>query len=281
MGICTAYPCDRTGRARSTFSTISRTSGTFSPVLAVLVDFTVISMGISLHIHVTRTGRARSTFSPLSPDLHVFAQFCMARFSGVSLHIRWAIGHCISMGTDRTCPFLARFLRSSPRRCTFSPVLASFPVDFTAYPVSTGPDVPVRARILPCIPGLARFSPVLARFSGFHCRPCLPGLARFRPVLAVLVDFTAYPRGFHCISDGNGPALFARVSRFLHVSGPCTCTFSPRFVPSLVDLHCSYPWRDFSCISDGNGPALLPVYSVFYTFLARVLVTFSPVLCRR
>ena len=118
-----------------------------------------------------RTGRVRSTFSPFSPYLHVFARF--GRFTGF---------HCICMGPNRTCPF---------------------------HVFSVFPDLHVFARF--------------GRYSGFHCISMgislhingtepnvsvprflrFPRTCTFSPVLAVIVDFTAYPWVFHCISMGS------------------------------------------------------------------------------
>ena len=72
-GDFTAYPWDRTERARSTFSPDLHVFARFRR----FKGFHCVSMGISPHIHGTE--RVRSTFSPFSPDLHVFARF--GRFS--------------------------------------------------------------------------------------------------------------------------------------------------------------------------------------------------------
>ena len=129
---------------------------TFSPVLAVLVDFPAYPWVF----HCISMGPDRTCpfhVSPFSPDLHVFAR--LGRFSGfrcismgISLHIH---------GTGPNVPVL-RFLRF-PRTCTFSPVLAVL-VDFPAYPwgfhcISMGPDRTCPFHVFSVLPGLARFRP--------------------------------------------------------------------------------------------------------------------------
>ena len=132
---------------------------TFSPVLAVLVDFTAYPWGfhcISMGSDRTCPFHVFSVFS-FSPALHVFVRF--GRFSGF---------HCISMGislhihgTGPNVP-VPRFLRF-PRTYTFSPVLAVL-LDFSAYPwgfdcISMGTDRTCQFTVFSVFPGLARFRP--------------------------------------------------------------------------------------------------------------------------
>ena len=173
-------------------------------------------MGISLHIHGTGpyvpVPRSPRTW-PFSPVLAVLVDFPA---------YPWVF-HCISMEPDRTCPFsvfsvfpgLARFRPFWP----FWWISLHIHGDFTAYPW----DQTVRARSMfsPFSPDLHVFAR-FGRFSGFRCismgislhihgtGPNVPvprflRLSRtstFSPVLVVLVDFPAYPWGFHCISMG-------------------------------------------------------------------------------